>query len=453
MVDKKQKEEVNLTKEDILKLIEEYNVNKYLQLEEYYKSKHLILEKKTGANKPNNILVNNFSKYITDVNLGYFMGKPVTYTTEEQFQEKLDELQNAFDYNDEQSQNAILAKQTSMKGKCYELLYLDEESNLRFNYVYAENMIVAFDDAITPNYIYAIRFSMTADGEGFEFVEVYTDNEIIIYQGEGKDIVETNRFSHPFEDVPVIEYKNNDEETGDFETVISLIDAYNKAQSETADDLEYFADAYLKIKNLSGTKDDDLTDMRKNRTILIDGDGDADFLTKSIDDVAVENYKIRLQEDIHRFSMTPNLTDESFAGNLSGVALEFKLWGLEQLAAQKERMFKKGLQRRIELICNYFKFLNQEFDWRHIKLNFKRNIPMNIEDIVEMTVKLKGIISDRTLLSQLPFIEDVNEELEQIENEANAYAGAMGIMGTETTEEEPDVEETEEDDLTETTEE
>jgi SPP1 family phage portal protein len=447
MADKKQREEVNLTKEEILKLIEEYNVNKYIQLEEYYKSKHLILEKKTGANKPNNILVNNFSKYITDVNVGYFMGKPVTYTTEEEFQEKLDELQNAFDYNDEQSQNAVLAKQTSMKGKCYELLYLDEESNLRFNYVYAENMIVAFDDAITPNYIYAIRFSMTADGEGFEFVEVYTDREIIIYQGEGKDIVETSRFSHPFEDVPVIEYKNNDEETGDFETVISLIDAYNKAQSETADDLEYFADAYLKIRNLSGTKDDDLSDMRKNRTILIDGDGDADFLTKSINDVAVENYKKRLQEDIHRFSMTPNLTDESFAGNLSGVALEFKLWGLEQLAAQKERMFKKGLQRRIELICNYLKFLNQEFDWRNIKLNFKRNIPMNIGDIVEMTVKLKGIISDRTLLSQLPFIEDVNEELEQIENEASAYAETFGLST------EPTEEETEEDDLTETTEE
>ena len=418
-------EEVVLTKEDILKIIEEYDVTKYIKFANYFKTLHAILDKKTGANKPNNILINNFPAYITTVNVGYFMGKPVTYATEEQFQKSLDDIQNSFDYNDEQAENAILAKQTSMKGKCYELLYVDEESNLRFNNVPAENMIVGFDDAITPNYKFAIRFAKSADGESFKFVEVYTDTDVVTYVGEGKDIIESERFNHPFGDVPVIEYLNNDEALGDFESTVSLIDAYNSAQSETADDLEYFSDAYLKIKNLSGTTDEDLANMRKNRAIFVDGDGDADFLTKSINDVAVENYKNRLQEDIHRFSMTPNLTDESFAGNLSGIALEFKLWGLEQLAAQKERMFKKALQRRIELICNYLGFKNKNFDWRNVKLNFKRNIPANLNDIVEMVSKLKGIISDRTLLGQLPFIEDVNEELEIIAEEASAYADTI----------------------------
>ena len=151
----------------------------------------------------------------------------------------------------------------------------------------------------------------------------------------------------------------------------------------------------------------------------MDGDGDASWLTKTMQDTATENYKTRLQTDIHRFSMTPNLTDENFAGNLSGVALEFKLWGLEQLAVYKERKFKRALQRRIELLCNFLKLkTDKEDDWRTININFTRNIPMNIPDVVDMVVKLNGILSQQTLLARLPFIDDPAKELEQIEAES-----------------------------------
>lgn len=428
------------------KYVKDYTTTRYVLLDDYYKAKHNILSKTTDPYKPNNKIVNNFAKYITDVNVGYLLGKPVSYSVTDTDQDLiLEEIKNIFNYNDEQAENSILAKQASIKGKVFELLYVDEEGKVRFNMVPAENIIVFYDDSITPNYKGAIRFSkgitdindVTDKADQIMFMEIYDEISVERYVNKNGTLVLTDTIQHPFGDVPVIEYDNNDEKLGDFEGVIALIDAYNKAQSETADDYEYFADAYLLIKNMSGTTSDDIADMRKNRSILVDGDGDAKFLIKQTDGESSENYKTRIQEDIHRFSMTPNLTDESFAGNISGLALEFKLWGLEQLAAQKERLFKKGLQRRLELLAKYFAFYNREFRWIDVEISFKRNMPMNVSDIVDMVVKLKGIISDETLIAQLPFIENPAEELKKLALETSDYIDLDEDMNTEVTEEVP----------------
>lgn len=406
--------------EIIAKIDEASTVNNtYITLKDYYKGNSAILSRASAdAAKPNNKIVNNFAKYITDVNVGYFIGRPVTYTATEEGAELKDILQDIFDYNDEQDENAQLAKVASIKGVAYELLYVDEEANPRFNYVEPDNLILIYDKAITPTPLMAIRYEQN---DIASFAELYTKTDIIYYESgkDFKDLAEVSRTANPWGDIPVIEFLNNEEGMGDFETVLSEIDAYDKAQSDTANDFEYFADAYLLLKNLSGTSEDEIASAKSKRVLLVDGDGDASWLTKTMQDTATENYKTRLQTDIHRFSMTPNLTDENFAGNLSGVALEFKLWGLEQLAVYKERKFKRGLQRRIELLCNFLKLkTDKEEDWRKININFTRNIPMNVPDMVDMVVKLNGIISQQTLLARLPFIDDPAKELEQIEAES-----------------------------------
>lgn len=408
---------VELTGKDIAKIIKDREAinNRYITLKNYYKAYHAVLDRRiTDPARPNNKLVNNFPGYITDVNVGYFMGKPVTYAPVEGAEKVKEEIQNVFDYNDEQAENAQLAKTASIKGTAYELLYVDEDANARFNIVEPDNMILVYDDKITPSPLYALRYQIK---DKMTYAELYTKEEIIQFEGEGDELNEVGRDSHPFLEVPVVEYPNNDEAQGDFEKVLTLVDGYDKSQSDTANDFEYFADAYLKIKNMSGTNGDDVADMKAKRVILVEGDGDADWLTKTIQDTAMENYKTRLQTDIHTFSMTPNLTDESFAGNLSGIALQFKLWGLEQVASQKERKFKRALQRRIELLCNFLGFKNKEIDWRSLDITFTRNIPMNLTDAVKTVVDLNGILSQETLLAQLPFISDPTKEMERIKAE------------------------------------
>jgi len=109
--------------------------------------------------------------------------------------------------------------------------------------------------------------------------------------------------------VPIVVYKNNEEEIGDFEPVISLIDAYDKIQSDSVNDMEYFADAYLALYGMSGTDANDIAAMKEQRVLLMASDAKAEWLVKQINDTYVENLKHRLEEDIHKFSACPSMTD------------------------------------------------------------------------------------------------------------------------------------------------
>ena len=427
-------------------LIDNHNVTEISKLQEYYEGRHGILSRQMAdSTKPNNKLVNNLAAYITDTITGYIMGKPVSYSVDEEEpkgvvgravekvklalasggnnEAYLEALQSVFDLNDEQDHNSELAKSASIKGAAYELLYTDEEANIRFAELPRENVIYVETDDVAAEPALAVRIYEVDDLQGGKrhLYDVYTDSEIITYEmvteNEVKSLVERERRAHYFQGVPVVAYPNNKELMGDFKGVLSLIDAYNNAQSDTANDFEYFTDAYLK---LTGADMDhkDIVKMKETRVITMpDKECDADWLIKQINDVAVENYKNRVRRDIHALSKTPNLTDEQFAGQLSGVAIAYKIWGMEQISATKERKFKKGLQRRIELITNIFNATGKQWDYRDINMTFSRNMPQNLTEIVEMVQKLKSTVSDQTLLSQLPFIEDPQEEIERLEKQ------------------------------------
>ena len=227
----------------------------------------------------------------------------------------------------------------------------------------------------------------------------------------------------------MIEYTNNDERLGDFENVITLIDAYEMVMADSVNEIQYFNDAYLVIRNLLMTDKEDIQDMKNNRIIQLDENGEAEWLIKNINDTHVQNVLDRIQTDIHRFSKTPNLTDENFASNLSGVAIRFKLWGLEQDAINKERKFKKGLQRRFELISNFLnKVYKIPFNWLDLKVIFTRNIPTNILEQSQVVANLNGIVSRQTLLSILPFVDDPLDEIRLLEEEDAKQLDQFGLL-------------------------
>jgi SPP1 family phage portal protein len=183
---------------------------------------------------------------------------------------------------------------------------------------------------------------------------------------------------------------------------------------------------------LTGVRLDDeaIARMKENRVIgLPDRECDVDWLIKSINDVALENYKDRLRKDIHSLSKTPNLDDEEFSGNLSGVAIAYKIWGMDQVQATKERKYKKGLQRRIKLITNILNTAGKNWDWRDIDITFSRNMPQNVVEIADMVTKLRGLVSDETLLSWLPQVEDPQIEMDRIaeQNEGRIDLDSMEV--------------------------
>ena len=203
---------------------------------------------------------------------------------------------------------------------------------------------------------------------------------------------------------------------GDYEQVISLIDAYDKLESDSLNDFEQFTDAYLILKGVTADEEE-LASMRQNRVLLMDDDSSAEWLVKATNDTNIQNIKDRVQTDIHKFSKVPDLSDESFAGNASGIAIKYKLYGTETIIATKERKFTKGLQRRIEVIFNILAVKGMLYDWRSIEINYTRNLPTNVNEMADVVQKLSGTVSTPTLLAQLPFVTNVEAEMERLQED------------------------------------
>lgn len=384
------------------------------KLYEYYKGKTAICGRiLADASKPNNKIVNPYASYITDTFTGYFLGEPITYTSKnEQLLARIDELYN---YNDEAAENAELAKDASIFGVAYELLYTDENADIRFKKIDAIKAIPIYDNTLEEDLLYFIRYYDNTDimtNKTTTFVEVYS-REWIRYYVDEYALEFVREVPHAFKAVPINIYQNNEELLGDFENVISLIDAYDKITSDSVNDMEYFADCYLALYGMSGTEAEDITAMKEQRVLLMETDARAEWLTKQINDTYVENLKNRIDTQIHKFSRCPALTDADFAANASGVAMKYKLMGLETATSKKERAFKKALQRRLELICNVYSVMGTDFDYREIQMNFTRNIPSNLVEMADVISKIGHLLSEETQISLLPIEINATDELQK----------------------------------------
>ena len=367
--------------------------------------------------KPNNKIANAYASYITDTLVGYFIGEPISYTSNDET--LLQDLSMIFEYNDEADENAELAKNASIYGVAYEMLYLSEEDKMiRFKALNPKEIIPIFDKTVEQNLMAIIRYYDDYDVVGdktYTLVEVIDNTMVRRYKMDNSFLL-LEEYPHYFGMVPIAIYKNNEEERGDFENVISLIDAYDKMESDTLNDFEYFVDAYLALYGFTA-EPEDVAQMKENRILLMDEGTSAEWLIKQTSDTYVENMKNRLDADIHKFAKCPNMADKEFASNASGVAIKFKLLGTENLVSIKERKFKRGLQQRLELMSMINSVLREGFDWRAIDIIFTRNVPSNDTDIANMVNTLRDIVSEETLLAQIPFVENVQDELERLKQE------------------------------------
>lgn len=391
---------------------------------EYYRGRHRIRDRTMDdPTKPNNRLENGYPSLISNAYTGYVFGEPISYTGDEGL---LEQLGMTYNYNDEQAENSVLGMDCSICGVGVEILYMDADSEPRFARVDPVGCIDVRDGTLEDNMTALIRYYETQDPvhrTSWRTVEVYDAVSLRTYRDDNGALTLVEETPHAFGDVPAVVYKNNTDGRGDFEGVISLIDAYDLMQSESINDQEYFSDAYLMLKGLTGTEPNDVADMKKNRVLLIPSDADAAWLIKQQSDALVENIKTRLNNDIHRFSGCPDMSDQNFAGNASGVAIRYKLLQYENIAGVKEREFKRGLQRRIELLCNIWRVLARgSYDWRNVQISFKRSLPQNLLEISQTLANLSDIVSDETKRTMLPI--DIDEETEKARLEAEREAGA-----------------------------
>lgn len=415
--------ETEITKKLIEELIEKHRAERarILRMKEYYANQNSAIMNREykDKNKPSNRLSHGYSSYITDNFVGYLLGQPVTYRSDNK--ELLEKLNLSFLYNDEIDNNTTLAQEQSICGYAYELLYRDEEANARFKCVDTEDMIVVYENTIEEKELFAIRYVCVDDKEAN--VYVYDNEYEYVYAMENNKIKgEADVELHYFSQVPVCTYENNRQRIGDFEKVLSLIDAYDLTNSDTANDFEYFTDALLVVSGVvMEDENEQPLNFKDNRVLnFADTTSKAEYLIKNINDTALENYKNRLNNDILRFANVVDVTDKNFASNLSGVAIKYKMQGMENIASIKESKFRKGLMKRIELLVSFLGIkTNTDYTYTEITPVFVRNIPSNDVEIINTVKGLIGtdLASLDTLRSQISFIENPQAEKEAIEKE------------------------------------
>lgn len=401
-----------MTVKELEEAILNFDNTRYTKLQDYYNGKSDIVNRQfNDTTKPNNKIVNNYAGYIIDIIQGYFMGNPIQYSS--QNNEYMQAVQNVLDANNSTILDTQISKQVGIKGKCYEIVFINELGEIKLAKVNAENMFTVYSDDIIPKLISAVRVWKSGEITNFEHYTAETITKGEIKKGKLSITDESLNF---FGEVPIIEYINNDEQLGDFEKVISLIDAYDKSRSDTTNDLEYFTDAYLLLKGcaIDSTADaDGIAKMKNNRLLELPADGNAEFLIKNINDVALENHNNRLRQDIHKFTMTPDMTDEDFGGNISGIALQFKMFGLEQITQTKENFMRDALKKRLRLITRILNIKGAQYNENEIIMTFNRNLPTNIAEKIASMISLRGLISDSTIISNLGIVDDVAYEIEK----------------------------------------
>ena len=412
-----------LSKEDVVRLLQESETfsTKYTTNEDYFYGKHKILQRTfDDKSKPNNQVMCNIPKYIVQVRTGFFSSSPLTL--ESGNPEYLKDIRKVLEYNDFKQTFNQLDTYCSIYGHSFLVMYMNEEGRIAFTAQNPTDWIYVRDNSLEQKPKFAIRYyAWWDDVENMQMydIELYTDKEIINYEGSPVDLKEVGRRPHYFNGLPVIEFMENESRQGSYENVISLIDTYELMLSDTANTINYFSDCYLVLTGMQETQAEDIARMKNDRVLLVPEGCEASFLTKNVSENYNENMLKRLQEQIFVVACTPLLSDSSFSSNSSGVAIQFKLFSMEKSVQLKENIFRAGFNRMFNLIkdmINLYERKSYTEDDRIIQ-TFTRSLPMDLSALADSISKLNGVVSRRTLMSQLEFVSDATLEENQLRTE------------------------------------
>lgn len=399
---------------------------RYRLLEDYYLGRHPILRAK-GAEDEVRVAV-NYAKYVVDTTLGYYLGDGVRYNVNREANRggrvDISPLERAYHTQHIGEVDQDLGRGMGIWGESLELCYASDEDDPqpRSAAIAPCSGILVEDASVEHRKLFALLWEKreTTSGERYYDVTVYTDRTVRRYRGG----TTADAIFHPvgvvryhwFGGVPVIAYENNRCRQGDFEQVLSLIDAYNSLLSSRLTDKRKFVDALLVFFGMSLREGDE---GRLSKEKFLDGaplDARAEYIQKTFDEQSVQVLADALVREIHKMTMTVDMSDEQFAGNSSGQALKLKLLTMNLLVKGKMQRMEKGLKERFQLYSRFLAVKGEmdETDVDDVDVVFTLNSPINEGEVVSLVTQLQGIVDDETLLSQLWFVRDPAEAVRAI---------------------------------------
>ncbi|MCD7138786.1 phage portal protein [Limosilactobacillus balticus] len=423
---------------------------------------------KKAKGRSDNRIASGFAKFITNMRVGYMLGKPIQfkYNSDDEDENVKEDLDSFNKDNDEEYHEKVMKTNLSTTGRAYELLYAGESAkdadgnyltpDVKMRAIDPATAFVVYDTTIDQHSLFGVRYYMVDyDNNQTYYVDVYTAN--MTYHLKTTDLSVNGNYSllskesTSFGAVPLTEFINNENKTGDWESKLDEIDAYDLAMSEMANSEGDFANAKLFLSGDIDFSDDKVPLKKADGSNFLDDDGNpvmvpkvdtkdpylmakpsvipnpsgsptvieskAEYLTKQLNEQGWQTYINQLITDIHKDTNTPNTTDEAFSGQSSGVALMYKLFGEDQERSMQESLYTRGIMRRLRLLGNFWKH-NREINDSSIMSNYKPhytpNLPKNNVELVDMIVKIwdMGLISKETCLEMLSQITGKSAQAE-----------------------------------------
>ena len=378
------------------------------RLYDYYRGEQSVDKGETVRGRPNNRLRAPFPRYITEVHTGYFLGISPTLA-----------------YGDAAAgaHYAALSRTLSLPHLYFDIGRDMSICGVGFALVWVERSGVRVCRC-DPCDCFAIRSSEAGSpllatvrlfaGEGSLTRGVlYTPELLVPFTWNGSGVTMDAAEKNLLGVIPLMPFYNNCQGCGDFEMVTGLVDAYNVLLSGAMDDMQSVANAFLALYGMQGTTQKDIEQANRTRILALSEGGRAEFVVKNLNHEALGQLEINLRRSILQLSMTPDLCDEHFAGNSSGVALQYKLWGIEQVRAAKERTFTDGMGTLLAALTAGERLLGCGVDLRGGEMTFYKNLPQDYAALVSTLLSLSPLLSKRTILENLPWVADVQEELKR----------------------------------------
>ena len=376
------------------------------RLFDYYRGGQPVPKGEAVRGRPNNLLRVPLPPYITEVHTGYFLGLPPT-----------------LEFGDQRAAQAFSAlsgglrlehllfdigRDMSICGMGFALVWLDQ-TGIRACRCDPLSCFAIRSGAAGAPLLATVR--LYQDGAGGTAGILYQPDTLRPFTWDGSRVSMGQSQENPLRAIPLVPFANNCEGCGDFELVTGLVDAYNLLLSGAMDDMQSVANAFLALYGMQGTTQGDIDEANRTRVLSLAEGGRAEFVVKELNHEALGQLETNLRRSILQLSMTPDLSDEQFSGNTSGVAMQYKLWGIEQVRSAKERSFTDGLFQLLTAFSGGFSVLGTTVDLTKGRATFYKNLPQNHTELAQTLLSLSPVLSQRTILEQLPWVTDAEEEL------------------------------------------
>lgn len=378
------------------------------RLFDYYRGEQPVPKGEAVRGRPNNLLRVPFPRYITEVHTGYFLGIPPTLAYGRQKESQVfAELSSAlrldhllFD----------LSRDMSICGAAFALAWLDQTGLCACRCDPLSCFAIRGNAAGAP-LLAAVR--LFQDQMGVTSGILYKADAWYPFTWDGSRVKMEQPQENSFGIIPLVPFANNCQGCGDFEMVTGLVDAYNLLLSGAMDDMQSVANAFLALYGMQGTTQSDINEANRTRILSLAEGGRAEFVVKELNHEALGQLEGNLRRSILQLSMTPDLSDQQFSGNVSGIAMQYKLWGIEQVRSAKERSFTDALFQLLGVFSGGLSVLGTSVDLTAGRASFYKNLPQNHTELAQTLLSLSPILSQRTILEHLPWVTDAEEELKR----------------------------------------